>query len=170
VSSRADLRGARGGGGANQPRRSGGRPGKSLTPAAGGPGAAPDRDARRAAFHGPRGVGPGAPAARLSSRARCCRRARARARAAPTPTPAPARSAASAVELVDAKLPEGFELLEGTTKASFAKVDVASKAEHSYTVKVTTAEGLQSFEPAAVSYKADADGEAQVRAGAGGGG
>ena len=79
------------------------------------------------------------------------------------PLPRP-RSAASAVELVDSKLPEGFELLEGATKASFAKLDVASKASHSYVVKVASAEGLQSFEPAAVTYKADADGEEQVRA------
>jgi hypothetical protein len=65
---------------------------------------------------------------------------------------------------VDSDLPEGFELVDGSGRASFAKVAVGSSAAHSYVVKVTGAEGYASFEPAKVTYKVDADGEEQVRA------
>lgn len=70
-------------------------------------------------------------------------------------------SAASGVVVTDSKVPEGFSLLEGKTEATFAKVDIGSKATHSYVLSVDTATELQSFQPARVSYKADADGEEQ---------
>ncbi|GBF98887.1 hypothetical protein Rsub_11525 [Raphidocelis subcapitata] len=69
---------------------------------------------------------------------------------------------ANSVELVDADIPEGFELVEGSGRASFAKVAVGSSAAHSYVVKVAAAEGFATFEPAKVTYKADADGEEQT--------
>jgi hypothetical protein len=71
-------------------------------------------------------------------------------------------SAATAVSVADAALPEGFELLDGAAKATFAKIDVGSKEAHTYVVSVKTAAGPVGFEPATVTYKADADGEQQV--------
>jgi hypothetical protein len=72
------------------------------------------------------------------------------------------------VKLVDAALPAGFELLEGSGKAAFAKIDVGSKVTHSYVLKVTTAQDIQALEPAKVTYVVDADGEKQVGQGGSG--
>lgn len=82
---------------------------------------------------------------------------------APCP-PLSCPSAASNVKLVDSKTPEGFTPLEGKTEAAFAKIDVGSKAEHTYSLNVVGAVDMQAFEPAVVTYTADADGEEQVRA------
>jgi hypothetical protein len=67
------------------------------------------------------------------------------------------------VKLTDSKAPEGFTIADGLTDASFAKIDVGSKVQHSYVLSVATATDMQAFEPARVSYAADADGEQQVR-------
>lgn len=83
-----------------------------------------------------------------------------------TNTPSPLNinnRAASAVSIKDSALPDGFELVDGATTASFAKVDAGSKATHSYVARATAAAGVVALEPATVDYKADADGE-QVKA------
>ncbi|KIZ00592.1 translocon-associated protein subunit beta [Monoraphidium neglectum] len=71
-------------------------------------------------------------------------------------------AAASDVKLTDSKAPEGFTIADGLTDASFAKIDVGSKVQHSYVLSVATATDMQAFEPARVSYAADADGEQQL--------
>ncbi|KAI8474182.1 MAG: translocon-associated protein beta [Monoraphidium minutum] len=70
-------------------------------------------------------------------------------------------AAASNVKLADSALPEGFAVVDGKTDAAFAKIDVGSKVEQSYVLSVATATDMVSFEPAKVSYTADADGEEQ---------
>jgi len=76
-------------------------------------------------------------------------------------------SAATGVVITDSDLPAGFKLLEGTPSAKYAKIDVGSKVEHKFVLDVTkaTKADVAVFEPAKVTYKADADGE-----GGGGGG
>lgn len=68
------------------------------------------------------------------------------------------------MSIKDADLPEGFELVDGALTAAFAKLDVGSKAAHSYVARAVGAAGVVALEPAAVTYKADADGEQQAAA------
>ena len=72
-------------------------------------------------------------------------------------------STATDVEIVDDAPPAGLDLIEGSTKASFERIEQGSSVKHVYVLKAVKGSTPYYFEPAKVTYKAEAASSEQVR-------
>jgi hypothetical protein len=63
---------------------------------------------------------------------------------------------------VDAALPEGMSLLEGSLEGTYSTIEPGSSVKHVYVATAVKGEKGHVLEAATVSYKADADGHQQV--------
>jgi hypothetical protein len=74
----------------------------------------------------------------------------------------PPCSTATDVEIVDAAPPAGLELIDGSLRASFERIEQGSSVKHVYVLKAVQGSLPHYFEPAKVVYKAETASSEQV--------